>query len=691
MGALSFAKQALLVVLAFFLVNVAVSPLAERKLDLTAEGLSTLSPEAVSFLRNLDANFRLTLYASSKLVREVPAYAGFERRAVALFEEMSRYSRKDGNRQLSFNIVRPEPFSELEDEALERGLSSVAIDQSGEQVFFGLQITRLIPRSAASEATATAPLREEQSLLLPFLLLNKEQSLEYEVMRSIVELARSSKPHVTLITSLEPLGGYGASSGIGVWRSFTALAADFDIDTVFVSEDFDATTDLVILLHPQIRDPELLYAVEQYLLSGGSALLFLDPYYESAPSNPQARTSSIGVSIPLSSSNFPLLARWGLSIPADSIVADEKHAMLIDGGSGGRVEPVPHLAWLQFGEEAVADREPVRKIKNLILASAGAILQQDEQARTKSEENTQEKVEENTEANTQENNEVGKVRGKVSVAPLLRSSADSGLLSLDFFTSEPPQLLQAYESFTAEDVRRSLAVALQGSFSSLFAERPHDMKAHPSLGAEHLSASSKDFRAVVVSDADFLNDRFWVERQNFLGEEIYTPFSGNGAFLLDVAEWLVGVEGLSGLRSRGVGDRPLVYLERLRLRAEGRWRLEQKALNDKLEEIEQRLLQLRASEQSSAEDLAESTLDNTSERLVQSFTQQLIATRAALRKIQRALNRDVGSMQTIVQAFHALAMPLLVALFFLVRFWRRRASHASNHASSHPSSSLSSG
>ncbi len=673
LAVISFVKQALLVVLAFFLVNVAISPLAERKLDWTAEGLSTLSPEAMSFLRNLDANFRLTLYASSKLVREVPSYASFERRAVALLEEMSRHSRKNGNRHVSFNILRPEPFSELEDEALEKGFSSVAIDQSGEQVFFGLQITRL----ASDSASASTPMREEQSLLLPFLLLNKEQSLEYEVMRSIVELARSSKPRVTLITSLEPLGGYGASTGIGVWRSFQALSADFDIDTVFVSEDFDATTDLVILLHPRIQDQELLYALDQYLLSGGRALLFLDPYYESAPINPQIRKSSIGVTIPLSSSNFPLLARWGIGIPSDSIVADEKHAMLIDGGSDGRVEPVPHLAWLQFGEDSLTDREPVRKIKNLILASAGAILKQDEQTQEKSKKTTEEISEENNEESKKE--EDGKLLGKVSVSPLLRSSADSDLLSLDFFTSEPPQLLQAYETFTAQEARRSLAVALQGRYSSLFAERPSDMKTHPSLDAQHLSESSEDFRAIIVSDADFLNDRFWVERQNFLGEEIYTPFSGNGAFLLDAVEWLVGVEGLSGLRSRGVGERPLVYLERLRLQAEGRWRLEQKALNDKLEEIEQRLLQLRNGEQPSAESETgasrKDVSDDASERLVQSFTQQLIATRAALRKIQRALNRDVGAMQTIVQVFHALAMPLLVALFFLIRFWRRRASH----------------
>ncbi len=679
LSALSFAKQSLLVVLAFFLVNVAILPLSERKLDWTADGLSTLSPEAIGFLQDLDANFRLTLYASSKLVREVPSYGSFERRALALLEEMSRHSRKDGKRHVSVNIVRPEPFSELEDEALEQGFSSVAIDQSGEQVFFGLQITRL----ASSSASAAVPAREEQNLLLPFLLLDKERSLEYEVMRSIVELARSSKPHVTLITSLEPLGGYGASAGIGVWRSFQALSADFDIDTVFVSEDFDATTDLVILLHPRIRDRELLYAVDQYLLSGGRALLFLDPYYESAPLASQSRTSSIGVTIPFSSSNFPLLARWGLKIPSDSVVADEKHAMLIDSGSGARIEPVPHLAWLQFDEEALADREPVRKIKNLILASAGAILQQDEQIRERSEETGEEN---NEETSGDEGNALtgdayadNANTGSISVAPLLRSSANSDLLTLGFFMSEPPELLQAYEAFSAQNSRHSLAVALQGSFGSLFAERPDDMKAHPSLASEHLSESSKDFRAIIVSDADFLNDRFWVERQNFLGEEIYTPFSGNGAFLLDAVEWLVGVEGLSGLRSRGVGDRPLAYLERMRLRAEGRWRLEQKALNDKLGEIEQRLLELRSREQPSSEGGAASQdTNNDGERLVESFTQQLIATRAALRKIQRALNRDVGAIQTIVRVFHALAMPLLVALFFLVRFWRRRAGNTSS-------------
>ncbi len=635
---LGFGGKALLVFVLFVLFNIAFSPISERKLDFTAEGLSTLSSEAIHFLGELDSDFQLTLYASSKLVREVPTYADYERRALALLNEMARHSNRGGRRHVSVIVVRPEPFSEEEDEALESGLSPVSIDQSGEQVFFGLKITRL--------ATSA---REEKNSLLPFLILNKEQSLEYEIMRSIVELARTKKPRITLITSLEPLGGYGASAGFGAWRSFQALAADFDIETVFVSEDFDKETDLVVLLHPRIQDQELLYALDQYMLAGGRALLFLDPYYESASANPQRRTSSLGVTIPLSSSSFPLLARWGITIPADMIVADEQHAMLIDGGSLGRVEPIPHLAWLQLAGKFLSDREPVRKINNLIIASAGAILLQEKNA----------------------SGEGGsKNSGEVSSIPLIRSSVDTDLLDLDFFISEPPELLQAYEDFEAQGEQRTLGISLSGRFSSMFDERPKGMKEEANGTSSHLSDSEKPFKAIIVSDADFLNDRFWVEKQNFLGETIFTPFSGNGAFLLDAVEWLVGVKGLAGLRSRGVGDRPLIYLERLRLRAEGRWRLEQNALNEKLQEIEQRLAQIRDAQQERADGALKDT--DVDGEVVKSFTQQLVETRGALRKIQRALNRDVGSMQTIVQVFHAIAMPLLVALFFLIVVWRRR-------------------
>ena len=648
---LPLGAQACLLLVLLLLVNTALSPFSERKWDWTEERLSTLSPDAEKFLSKLSHDYRLTLYASSKIVRDIPAYADYERRATALLEEMARHSKHKRQRRLTFLLTRPEPFDLSEDEALESGLSPLAIDQSGEQVFFGLKITR-----------AQSPKRAEESLLLPFLLLEREQTLEYEVMRALVELEREEKPRIALVTSLEPLGGYGAglAGGLaggarrGVWRAFQALEADFDIDTLFVSEDFDAhKTDLVVFLHPRIQDEELMYALDQYMLQGGKALLFLDPYYEST--SPSRRTS-LNITIPLASNEFPLLERWGLVISQD-IVADKRYAMLVNAGSAQQVEPVPHLAWLQLPEEALAEREPTRTISSLIFASAGAIVEK--------------KLQKPTEK-----------RKQINIAPLVRSSNESALLSRDFFAQTPPELLQAYEAFSSQEEqgqqqeerqsqRKALSVVVKGRYHSLFDTTPKGMKSD----AAHVSASTQDFQAIVVADADFLNDRFWIERQNFLGEALYTPFSGNGAFLLDAVEWLVGVEGLSGLRSRGVGNRPLVYLERLRLKAEGRWRLEQQALNEKLQEIEQRIAELRQApieQQEQAQEQAQEQSDKREQsEAEQNFVGQLVETRGALRKIQRALNRDVGAMQTFVQVFHASAMPLAIVVFFLLRAWRR--------------------
>ena len=645
--------QACLLLLALLLFNAALSPLSERKWDWTEEKLATLSPDAEKFLGKLTNDYRLTLYASAKIVRDIPAYADYERRASALLSEMARHSKNKKQRRLAFTLTRPEPFDPSEDEALESGLSPLAIDQSGEQVFFGLKITR--------EKSKT---RTQESLLIPFLLLEREQTLEYEVMRSLVELEREEKPRIALVTSLEPLGGYsggGFAGGFGsgrlggagreAWRAFQALEADFDIDTLFVSEDFDAQkTDLLIFLHPRIQDEELLYALDQYMLKGGKALLFLDPHYESTS---PSRRSSLNTTIPFASNEFPLLERWGLKIPSD-IVADARYAMLVNAGDAQQVEPVPHLAWLQLPEEAIADREPTRAISSLILASAGTIK----------------------EAAIEKAASLPKPIPKtISIAPLLRSSDESDLLSRDFFATTPPELLQAYEAFSPQQERNALGVVVKGRYRSLFEETPKGMQHEEA----HIKASTQDFQAVVIADADFLNDRFWVERKRFLNETLYTPFSGNGAFLLNAVEWLIGIEGLAGLRARGVGNRPLVYLERLRLKAEGRWRLEQQALDQKLQEIEQRIADLRqapsgqlgeqkqAGEQASGQ--AETQRRSEAE---QTFVRQLVETRGALRKIQRALNRDVGAMQTFVQVFHASAMPLAVVVFFLLRAWRKK-------------------
>jgi len=45
--------------------------------------------------------------------------------------------------------------------------------------------------------------------------------------------------------------------------------------------------------------------------------------------------------------------------------------------------------------------------------------------------------------------------------------------------------------------------------------------------------------AIVVADVDFLDDRYWVSRQAFLGTELMDRFASNGAFMsrIDLLNW----------------------------------------------------------------------------------------------------------------------------------------------------------
>ena len=56
---------------------------------------------------------------------------------------------------------------------------------------------------------------------------------------------------------------------------------------------------------------------------------------------------------------------------------------------------------------------------------------------------------------------------------------------------------------------------------------------------------------VVVNDTDILEDRFWVRVQDFFGQQVATPFSGNGALVANLVDTLGGSDALISLRSRG--------------------------------------------------------------------------------------------------------------------------------------------
>ena len=90
------------------------------------------------------------------------------------------------------------------------------------------------------------------------------------------------------------------------------------------------------------------------------------------------------------------------------------------------------------------------------------------------------------------------------------------------------------------------------------ARRPAS-RGRPSRASRRATSTS-----IVIADTDLLNDQFWVEVREFLGQQVAIPNAHNVAFVLAALENLSGSDALISLRGRGISDRPFELVDELR-------------------------------------------------------------------------------------------------------------------------------
>ena len=122
--------QGILVAVAlFFAVNIIASRFVKSvRLDLTENGLYTLSQGSRNILDDLAEPITLRYYFSRNLATDVGDLADYGRRVHELLEEYEAWA--GGN--ITLVVIDPEPFSEEEDRARGFGLQGVPINQAGQ-------------------------------------------------------------------------------------------------------------------------------------------------------------------------------------------------------------------------------------------------------------------------------------------------------------------------------------------------------------------------------------------------------------------------------------------------------------------------------------------------------------------------------------------------------------------------------
>ncbi|HXQ66470.1 MAG TPA: Gldg family protein [Alphaproteobacteria bacterium] len=653
---LSLVGLALAVALFFSLNIFADAAFKGISLDLTEGGLYTLSSGTRQLLAHLKEPVTLRFYFSQRLADSVPSYANYAARVRELLERYASLS--DGKIRIEF--YNPEPFSDAEDRAVAFGLQGVPIGGSGDQVYFGL---------AGTNST-------DDEEIIPFFQADRERFLEYDVTKLVAGLANPKKKVIGLVSSLPMGGSFGnpmmGQGSVKPWVIMTEMRQQFTVRELGENPDkIDKDIDVLMIVHPKALTAKAEFAIDQYVLGGGHALVFVDPNAESdtGPS-PMLMTGA-------SSSDLKrLFGAWGIELVPDKVVGDRELATRVQAPVSGRTQTIDYIAWLSLGEDNLnRDDVVTADLSSLLMATPG-ILEKKQGAST-------------------------------TFAPLVSTNADATEIAADKLRLFP-DFLGLLADYKPVGRPLTLAARIEGMVKTAFpdgppaaskeeakkgaeagesegakaSEKTEEKKDSDKPAAEQpkpaswLKESVKPINVIVVADTDMLTDRFWVRTQEFFGQEIVQPTAGNGSFVIDALDNLAGSDALIGLRSRGLSARPFDLVQRLRAEADARYLSQAQELQNRLKDAEKKLASLEKEGEAGSRQI----LSAAQQQEIEKFRAETLRTRKSLREVQHALRVDIERLDEVLKFVNIALIPILIGIaaivVALVRAARRRRRHA---------------
>ena len=421
-----------------------------------------------------------------------------------------------------------------------------------------------------------------------------------------------------------------------------------DVNTIEIADDID----VLMVVHPKDFSDQTLYAIDQFALRGGKILAFVDPHSEIGAQKAMGGQFGGASGGGSSSSLKKLFDAWGVELTENKVVGDLRNARRVNAGTQDNPLAAPYLPHITLRDDAINREESMTGDLEVINLSSAGILSKKEGS-------------------------------PLEFVPLFTSSPESMQIDVSKIQMMP-DIRGLLDDFKPENKSFTLAARLSGQLKSAFPEgapkaQPEKNKEGKDASKEvkpyskdHLAASTAPFNAILVADTDLLDNRSWVQIQNFMGQSLTIPTANNADFVINSLETLTGSGDLIGLRSRGTSDRPFTAVNELKSEAERRFHDQEKALQTKLQETQEKLQKLQAGQEGEG---AESMKLPEQEKAIKAFREELVSTRKQLREVKRALRKDISKLESIMQFVNIALVPLLIILFAFV-FGLRRSKKA---------------
>ena len=576
--------------------------------DWTAEKEYSLHDGSKNILQKLPYDTVITFYWSAEEAAIPVMIKSHARRIRKLLESMAAHA----NGKIKVQEIDPKPDTDEELRAISDGVRRIPMS-SGDHFYLGLTITH-----------------KERVGNIPYLDIARDRFLEYDIAIALNGLTRASTPKIGVISPLLP--SITAVRQANSMSFMAELKRSYDIAVIpyFKTKIPDGLSALLVIDASILRS-EMLYAIDQFVMKGGSLIVMVDPFLRfkrgSNMVNPAPSAEINDIS--------DLLEKWGVRYVHNQIVGDARSASSVEDRNKARIS-FPY--WMRIRRSGLGSNHPASaSLNEVFMVEPGAL----------------------------------EFESSKRVIPLVFTSSQSGVQPRNGYGNRTPGELAS--SFQSDNKVRNIAAAIHSPFMSSFVNAPNsDDKELPR--PKHLNQSTGQPVVFVVADVDWLFDPFSLQSLNISGRTVVRPLNDNLSFLLNLVEHAAGNNDLSMIRSRGRLQRPFTRVQTLFQKVNDEFRVKENILSTKVKEIEEAMdSSLKIAGETSIGKHSNSTIQE-----IKAFRRDLVGARLRLREVRRLIRTEVENLGRILSTVNLASGPTLVLILWVLTFFYRRRGQRNN-------------
>jgi ABC-type uncharacterized transport system involved in gliding motility auxiliary subunit len=621
-AALGVAALVAIAILSNWLVS--LTPLGNRGADFTEKQIHTLSDGTRAILGELDTPVVVRYYATRNTDYMPEQVKLHMRRVDDLIKEYASLSKG----KLRIENLDPEPDTDAEDSANLDGINGQRMDD--QNLYFGMAISCL-----------------DRTSVIPFLDPREETMLEYQLSKAIAEVSTPSKPKIGIMSALNLKGAPAMMPGqrpTPPWMFYQQLKQSFDIvDIAMEGCTIDAKAIKVLFVfHPAEITPETEFAIDQYLLSGGTVVACLDAFSMAAQTSGGGNPMMGQQGTPPTSTLPTLLPAWGITFESTKVLADPSLATQV-------ARDQTNISVLTVPKSLMPQQDNVitKDLESVIFYIPGGFTKTG--------------------------------GGGVAANTLVKSSSGAGFVDAMRASRMDPALATTFRS---SGTSYDLITYLSGNFKSAFPDgKPKPKDAPPEEKKDEkkddpksswLKESASPGNVFLIADVDAFYDAIAYNIQNIGGMQMASP-RANASLLFNLMDQAVGSKHLIGSRSRSAIRRPFTVVQKMEADFDQKKGTKIEEFQEKQKATQQKLNDLQATKSRGTE----YKLSDAQEAEIRKLRKEAAEYSKLVREQEKDLRRQKDQLGGRITLLNVAVMPLIVIIFGLSLFiQRRRATRA---------------